>query len=272
MARITSSCDRDDRQRMLLAGYQRCQRAQRTPHLRTAPSRDLAKPSPPPHRGSIPIEDCLRHGSGERRYGPHHVGHTSGIWSETTAHHPQMRVQHRAPPQYGRQPNSALHQRDDQVVVGPVRQRPGIELGQRPAIGISTNPDPDLESTIGCSGPGALRGDDGGTIEQPARDAGPGSPAKCGTSTSATSPMVASKVASRTARCSPMRSGTPVESRMVGRTAILIVLVLHQKLIDEQLAARTPMSQRGVRTASAAPPAFRWHRVGATRAPSVSNV
>lgn len=48
--------------------------------------------------------------------------------------------------------------------------------------------------------------------------------------------------------------GIPVESRMVGQTAILIVLVLHQKLIDEQLFDPDPMSANdpSVRTASAA--------------------
>ena len=138
----------DGEQRMLFAGGQRRQRAHRAPHLLAlagpGPDRRRQPPVRPPsaprgrsRRGSSrragaargPVWDLDRDESHSRR--PH-----LRVWSETNCQltGAQMRVQHRAAPQYGRQPNPAPQPAgaDDQVVVDPAqRQRSGIKLGQR---------------------------------------------------------------------------------------------------------------------------------------------
>lgn len=133
---------RDDRQqRMLLAGYQRCQRAQRTPHLLA-----LAGPGPPPEAiaaatrtaGSIPsrIACASLRSSGRTSVWAPLTSATPPdlVGNELLTHHPAdarpapCTSAIRTPTELG----AASPSTDDQVVVGPAqRQRPGIELGQR---------------------------------------------------------------------------------------------------------------------------------------------
>ena len=219
----------------------------------------LPGPSPPaaaraaasPHRGIEPVQDGLRQlpqfgtdvGVRRRSRRPH-LRIRSKPHGQLTAS--QLRIHHDASPQDGRQPNPAPHTAgaDDQVIVDPAqrqtrRSRPAATLA---ASGRRLRDRIRIRGRLSAAAVPAVatrRACARASSSSPSALAPIGSPARCGTSTSCTSPIVVSS-SSSTARCSEIRSAYQSKAGCSGRLRYSIRIVLHQNLIDDQLVDLHP--------------------------------